>query len=652
MITSYYAIKLARTKLHSRRIMLFSSTVVSSILFAALFAGIIVFTAAQNSAITFLKEANHNKYLVEVDPVIPNSVTSYSLPLSIADVHRIQALQKSYYSQLQDKYRQLGMNYDTSAEIPALLPSAFLSTSLPAEQRVTVNYQSPVIQIDRNQKLQAYINTAKNKLSDLENIGKQYSASGYYTSGPFGIADIPNMLLVQNGKEDFADTSLKAGDLTPYGYFTNAVHNGSYTFEDSQLVQRYLLPSRNESPRGIPVIISAQEAVGLFGKEKSIGSEPKDAKAASLWLKKVQDNFNGYTYQACYRNAAEMAKIQKLQQDYAEIVSNQGNPDYKKPSLIYDFPSKPCGDVLVKEDTRTAAEKQADATSVVDQQKLGTYEAPVHQLITFQIVGIVDAQPYSKYTDNIQSYLQNLLSVDNTMDSAIIPRQAYDNLPSQLRVDSLLQADSSQYSQLIFETGLGSHILAFTDIDQAKSFMTRQTCPSSDTTCQKLFTSSPYGSNYLILDEIGKLLQKILLYALPVILGLALLISWLTTARVMSENRKEIAVYRSMGAKRIDIAFVYVTYIAIITLRMAFISLGLGAIIAYVIDRMYEPGLTNIATSSFGVAPDNIRFSLFDFSSPLIWVILAFIFLVNIVASLQPLIRNVLRSPIDDIRSE
>lgn len=652
MITSYYAIKLARTKLHSRRIMLFSSTVVSSILFATLFAGIIVFTAAQNSAITFLKEANHNKYLVEVDPVIPNSVTSYSLPLSIADVHRIQALQKSYYSHLQDKYRQLGMNYDTSAEIPALLPSAFLSTSLPAEQRVTVNYQSPVIQIDRNQKLQAYINTAKNKLSDLENIGKQYSASGYYTSGPFGIADIPNMLLVQNGKEDFADTSLKAGDLTSYGYFTNAVHNGSYTFEDSQLVQRYLLPSRNESPRGIPVIISAQEAVGLFGKEKSIGSEPKDEKAASLWLKKVQDNFNGYTYQACYRNAAEMAKIQKLQQDYAEIVSNQGNPDYKKPSLIYDFPNKPCGDVLVKEDTRTAAEKQADATSVVDQQKLGTYEAPVHQLITFQIVGIVDAQPYSKYTDNIQSYLQNLLSVDNTMDSAIIPRQAYDNLPSQLRVDSLLQADSSQYSQLIFAAGLGSHILAFTDIDQAKSFMSQQTCPSSDTTCQKLFTSSPYGSNYLILDEIGKLLQKILLYALPVILGLALLISWLTTARVMSENRKEIAVYRSMGAKRIDIAFVYVTYIAIITLRMAFISLGLGAIIAYVIDRMYEPGLTNIATSSFGVAPDNIRFSLFDFSSPLIWVVLAFIFLVNIVASLQPLTRNVLRSPIDDIRSE
>lgn len=652
MITAYYAIKLARTKLHSRRIMLFSSTVVSSILFATLFAGIIVFTAAQNSAITFLKEANHNKYLVEVDPVIPNSVTSYSLPLSIADVHRIQALQKSYYSQLQDKYRRFGINYDTSVEIPALLPSAFLSTSLPAEQRVTVNYQSPVIQIDRNQKLQAYINTAKNTLSDLESIGKQYSASGYYTSGPFGIAGIPNMLLVQNGKEDFADTSLKAGDLTSYGYFTNAVHNGSYTFEDSQLVQRYLLPSRNEPPRGIPVIISAQEAVGLFDKEKSIGSEPKDAKAASLWLKKVQDKFNGYTYQACYRNAAEMAKIQKLQQDYAEIVSNQGNPDYKKPSLIYDFPSKPCGDVLIKEDTRTAAEKQADATSVVDQQKLGIYEAPVHQLITFQIVGIVDAQPYSKYTDNIQSYLQNLLSVDNTMDSAIIPRQAYDNLPSQLRVDSLLQADSSQYSQLIFAAGLGSHILAFTDIDQAKSFMSQQTCPSSDTTCQKLFTSSPYGSNYLILDEIGKLLQKILLYVLPVILGLALLISWLTTARVMSENRKEIAVYRSMGAKRIDIAFVYVTYIAIITLRMAFISLGLGAIIAYVIDRMYEPGLTNIATSSFGVAPDDIRFSLFDFSSPLIWVVLAFIFLVNIVASLQPLTRNVLRSPIDDIRSE
>lgn len=47
MIRSSYALKLARTKLRSKRGMLAASVIVASLLFAALIATIIVFTGAE-----------------------------------------------------------------------------------------------------------------------------------------------------------------------------------------------------------------------------------------------------------------------------------------------------------------------------------------------------------------------------------------------------------------------------------------------------------------------------------------------------------------------------------------------------------------------------------------------------------------------------
>lgn len=652
MIRPRYALKLARTKLHSKQGMLFVSIIISSVLFATLFASIIVFSGAEKSAEEFIRKANNDRYLVEVNPVIPNSAISYSLPLSIQDVHRIKALEKKYYDDIRAKYKQLGLKYDESTEIPALKPSAFLSPTLPEEQRVEVNYESPVVELGRKQKVEEYVASAKNTLADLKTIGSKYGASGYYANDRLGLAGIPNMMLIQDGKENFEDSTLKAGDLSPYGYFTNAVHNGDYAFEDEQLLQRYLLPSILKDPRGVPVIVSAQEAVSLFGKDKGIGEEPKNPLEKAEWLKTVQDKFGGYTYQVCYRNSAEMTKIEKIQRDYADMVNNKDNPDYKKPSLIYDLPKEPCGDVVIKEDTRTAAEKKADAEAIENQKKLGTYDAPIHKLLTFQIVGIVNAQPYSKYTDNIQSYLQNLLSVEGTTFTATIPHQAYEKLPVQLKVDDLVQTNDNDYSSVIKKAGLTTHILEFKTIEDARSFISQETCPSADTECQKLFTSAPYGSNYLILDEIGKMFQRIMLYALPVVLGLALIIIWFTMTRVMMESRKEIAVYRAMGAKRSDIAAIYLTYSLIIAFRIALVSFILGIVAAYAVEHLYAPQLTSIANSAFGNMADKMSFSLFDLSSPLLWLVLIVIFITGIIASIQPLIRNVLRSPINDIRNE
>jgi hypothetical protein len=650
MIRPRYSLKLARTKLRSKRGMLAASVVVSSLLFAVLVAGIIIFTGAEKSAISFLEKANNNRYLVEATPVIPVEKVQFSQDLSLNEIQEIRTFEKKYYDDLRVKYEKLGIQYDKTIEIPALTPAAWKPKSLPEEQRVQINYQSPVIIEMQKIKYTDFAKNAKNKLNDLKAIGSRYGADGYYPIKPTGLPTIPGLRLIQNQKENFDERDLKTGNSTTYGYFTNAVHNGMYVFEDDQLLGRYMLSASKEKLKGIPVIISAQEAASLFG-QNSLGKEPESNTKKASWLANVQEKMNGYTYQACYRNSAEQVMFDKIQQDYAEMTNNKNNKEYKKPSLIYDYPNSPCGAIVTTQDTRTVTEKKVDQTNIDNQKKLGTYiqPQPHHQALTFQIVGVINAQPNTKYDTNIESFVKNLVTVENKTSSVIIPNHLYEALPAEQRFDSLITPIDMPMGM---SEDFATHILEFKTINEARRFINQEACPGLETNCKKLFTADPYGSNYLILEEIGKFFRGALVYSLPIILGLAIIIIWFTMARVMTENRKETAVYRAMGAKRRDIAAIYLTYSAIVALCIVIVALVLGALVAWVIDYAYTSTLTNVAVASFGIITNDLRFTLFDLSSPLLLLVPLVVFFIVLTAVLQPLVRNVRRNPINDMRSE
>lgn len=467
------------------------------------------------------------------------------------------------------------------------------------------------------------------------------------------IPGVPNTRLIQNGKEDFGDSDMKGGDLSTYGYFTNAIHNNNYLLVDEHLLDRYLLKDASE-PRGIPVVVSAQEAAEKFGKQFNINEEPETANAKVEWLKEIQTKLNGFTYQSCYRNDAELALLSKIQRDYSEMKSNENNKEYVKPKLLYEYPTTPCGEIKVKLDTRTIDEKKADTKAEDTQKKLETYSAPEHRLLTFQIVGFVNAQPYSDYSKNVESYIKNLLSPQDSTMSAIIPMQAYTSLSDDLKFvgSNSNKLSSSDIYGPSSNNSFAPRVLEFSSIDKARDFMKNETCPSHETDCSKKFLSATYGSNYLILDEIGKLFAKLASIAFPIILGLATIIVWFTISRIMAENRKETAIYRAMGAKRLDITTIYFIYISFVATRIVLISSVLGIGIAYIVNNVYGSQIKDIATASFGIIDDAPSFTLFDLSSPLLWGTVFSIFAVSIIASIQPLIRNILRSPIKDMRED
>lgn len=651
MIRPRYALRLARTKLHSKRGILITSIIIASLLFAALIACVIIFTAAEKSANTFVKKAGNDRYLVQVRPNIPDKVLGYTRDYSREDIEGVKAFEKEYYTNLRAKYKQAGVTYDTSTEVSAVKPDPFKPESLPEDQRITIDRQSPIAEAWFAKKLQDYATTAPNTIERLKAIGETYGATGYYIQTPAPLPPIPQSRLILNDKEDFSVNEMRRNGFTPYDSFVQSAYNSTYQFQDSALLSRYLLPQESSTLKGIPVIITAQEAASLFGKEVGIGDEPKSATDIKEWLKSIQKKLNNHTYQVCIRNSTEQAMLTKIQSDYVEVQSNKGNTDYIAPSLQYQYPSTPCGDITVKQDTRTQKEKQSQAKSEEVQKKLGTYIAPAHQLVTFQVVGFIYALPYTAQGTSAQAYIKSLLSPQDPSQTAIIPLQHYGQLPEHIKFGTNLSTASASQTTQQPDT-LATRILEFNSIPQARAFLDTEACRGMDTSCAKPFYADPYGSNYLIIDEIGKLFQKVINIALPVLLGLALVIVWFTIARIMAENRKETAVYRAMGARRSDIAAIYLTYVSLIALRIAIASFILGIASAYIIDHIYGAQLNAIALGAFGIISDDLRFSLFDLSSPLLWVLFPVIIAVSFIASVQPLIRNVMRSPIQDMREE
>ena len=287
------------------------------------------------------------------------------------------------------------------------------------------------------------------------------------------------------------------------------------------------------------------------------------------------------------------------------------------------------------------------------QKKLGTYVAPRHQLVTFQIVGIKYAQPYIDYTKGLDEYVKSLLTAQNTSMTLDIPLQMYNTLPEHLKAQDIRREHSARPSRSMdANEDFAARVLEFASPEKARAFLDNETCPSSSTQCGKKFLAAPYGSNYLIVDEIGKLFTKIAAIAFPVALGLAAVIIWFTVSRIMAENRKETAVYRAMGAKRRDIAHIYVVYIMLIALRVVLVSVIVGIVIALAVDCSYGGALTDTAAAAFGIVDRAPAVRLFNVDSPLLFVVVAAIVVISLVASMQPLVRNTMRNPIRDIRDE
>ena len=666
MISLRNSIKLATTKLKVKRGLTTSAIVINGLLFTVLTVVTVGFIGVIASLEKVISQAGGNSYLVSVQPNFPasNIVSKYVGTPSTDVIDEIRQYEAVYRQGQVQKYATLGLEYDPDSEISALRPAGYLSQTIPEQYRVEVNPASPVIIELKNQAWSDWAKTAANKTDSLLSLAKEYGATNFYKTATSDYdSDRSRETLNSGNAQVLTNNQEDVSKWLDSEYSDNGLSNNSYASIDDDAVNKYV--TYNGKLSGIPVVVSAYDIAELFGDKLDVSTKaPESDEDKAAWLSDVQEKASGFTYATCYRNSAERKLLYQARQAASEAELNKDNPNYTKPSLIYGFPTEPCGDIPILSDTRTQAEKDADAKTDEIAKQLGTYVAPRHQLVEFQVVGVVNQdftvgsmQPSARST-NLGSYFSSLLSnsanLGNFASGGIIPSSLYNSLPDALKFHGDTTTDDGADLPADVSNQFANGILEFSSLEQARNFIDNETCPYFASDCNRPYYADQYNINYLAMNDFNDLFGKAMIILIPIIAGLAIVIMWFTISRIMADSRYETAIYRAIGARRGDIRRIYLVYTTILALIIGLIAVILGFVVLSIVNSCFSRAITTSLQSALSLAGQDVTFSFLivsDQTAVAYGLIVLLIIVTCWLSSIAPIIRNTLRQPIDDLRS-
>ncbi len=642
------SLRLATTKLRTRKIRLSITVIISGILFAALLAGLTMLQAAIASLEKFDEGSLSGRYLVGQSATNWANVDNLNNPEIIAQA---EARRDELIKQKQAMAKKLGIDYDPKSE-PAV------STSMNNEK--WLNSDNKIVQQLLKEK-----NDAKPKL-DQQTQDKFATDNGAIKTYPQQTLEPTDgrLAYMADGQEVLdpeAAANLKIDADTGDAKSQFSIQVGSsYNVIDQSLLSGYLLANAKLQPGEVPLIIRYSEAELLLGLK---ATDPSGGANAQLErLKTLREQAGQLTFSACYRNSASQELLNKAvqQQKAAEAQRKKPSPDYVKPDFEYNLPSADsCGAVTIAKDNRTAEQKTLDAKQrqfdqVFDPEKL---TEPAQRKFTFRVVGLMpnDADMTMYGMDGFLSFLMST----RLSYSWIIPS------------DMLANSDQADFGKFISATSSGgrlgqpinssSTIYEFATPEGARAYMTKASCNdatkeegSASPICleNSMVVAVPVGSNSLVIYDASQHLRPIIFWTFVGVTVLAAFILLIIISRTIADSRKESAVFRALGATRLAICQIYLTYTLILAGMTTLFSIGLGLIITAVADANFAEKIT--ATLRVTMTPANLdtTFSLWMVDWRIIGLITLGILIAALLACALPLIRNTRRNPMRDMRDE
>ncbi|MGF7228462.1 MAG: ABC transporter permease [Candidatus Saccharibacteria bacterium] len=623
---------LAITKLRTRYIRTGITVVVSGLLFGCLVATLFIAEGTFHSIDQFNTQGFGSRFIVQAkaDPSVG----------SITQNKDIQARALEIYNQLitnkKAAAKRLGLTYDSTIDRPPVISpdgqatDTFLDTSTPAAQQAVNEY------------MQAH---PLPNMVDLQHIATPYHPKDLFTTTILapGKGAITTM---EKGVENFSSNQPDIGTR----YQTDILLKYPLQTAPTAITQPFMLAGTSHSvshPDAIPIIVSYSTAEQILG----MSALPKGAPAAQKLarIRRLYSTAQSGTFSACYRNDASSQEIQDAITTAADIAKNANNKDYQKPELIYGLPAaNSCGAATVLRDVRTAGEKSQAAKQKQFDAMFGVAVEPDQQKVEFRIVGLTpDAQngaPSNSAAGILQGLVQSSLS-----DVITVPQSMYDTLPSAVRYKAIFDAQGS----ITFSNPVTEYAEFTNDID-ARNFINNRSCVQTNSGCSstsKPFTLSAFGSNSIALHDLQRKFSRFFELATLAIILIAIVTMTGTIGRMIADSRRETAVFRAVGADRLDIASVYTLYVVMLSLLVAIFALVLGILIARGIDWYYWQMATVQAQLAFGGSNLSLQFHLFQPNVKVFWVLLATVG-AGLASIVLPLVRNIRRSPIKDMRDE
>lgn len=628
------ASKLALTKLRTRKIRLAVTIIVAGLLFGVVVFGLTVLRASMASIGRFSRDTMSTRYLLAYSNHNKDqSELFYNTPQDAKD--RILALHKQHIADKKAAAKALGVEYDEKSEEEPIM-------KINQDDSGSLNRNSWAVKTF----LRKYTNE-KNPLKPerIDAAAKRFGSSVTYriqnVGGRNGSLDV-----MIGGREDFQrDKEAMPEQLSEF--ISTA---GYQTILDESMLNYYFLPHRvHAASNEIPVFISYNDAAALLGK-KPLPTTASPQQHIER-IRELRNEASNITIQVCYRNNASAHLIQQALDQQRTAANKTKNESDAKPSIEYALPAADsCGGAIVKKDNRSADEKAMDEKMQKFNQQFSTENVtPQQAKLTYRVVGLL---PDAAYGDDLKSNLAGALNA-NMPSRWIIPKQTFEAGAAKTYVPNILTTERRELSGGLSDTT----IYEFSDAEHARAFYHASMCnnqPKNKDLCVDGVSNftRPFGSNSLVIEELQQQLTPILWYSLLGVIGVAAFILMLTISRTVADSRKESAIFRALGATRLDIAQIYIMYTLLLAGLITLFAITAGLIGAGVIDALYSADFSTAARYIIMPRDLNTTFQLFTFDPRIIALAAVSIVAAALIGSILPLVRNTRRNPMKDMRDE
>lgn len=641
---------LAAAKLRAHKLRTVAAVFVASLLFGVLVAASLVATGALKSIESLRKDGLTSRYIVNV---YPNAGADTLVKLR-RDPQLVAEAKVRYEALVEKKIaeaKRLGVPYAQASDQPPYTQASDGKGDLLAMR-------------DKNgivfDLMQEYFKD-KPVVDDivLEKTARQYGAVGTFSSAYRQIAQGSTLDVLPGGKEIFYD---QVDDAERNAHYVRpAITPLSMTLAPPEISNPFLLPrSADWQPDGtsIPIILP-QNAVEQLLK-KSTPPETTSAAKKLAHLRQLREDAAHLTVQACYRNSASNARIQQAVQQQKEIKAGEASDDYQKPAVIYALPDPAkCEGAYVASDTRTDKEKTHDEKQALFDKEFSDAADPVSYFVTFKIVGIsppetvTDPSKMEAQSGSLGDVIDDLLKTNGV--GQIVPKSLYEQLDATWKEK---YADLFTFTPTYF---MGNEddkqrFVEFASITDAQKFINEQGCTVTvEGICKPIerrYHLSLAFTNSAALDDIRGRVEQWFRYGMLAVVVLAAVIMWITVGRAISDGRHEAAIFRAIGFKRGDIAGIYLLYAGVLSVCTAVCAGVIGWLGAYVADRQFASQLTAQAQYGFGGLDMTKSVSLLGVDLQQQLFILVACLLAGLVGAVAPLLFNVRRNPMRDMREE
>lgn len=643
MITLTDSLQLAYTKIRTRRVRLFIVLFVSSLLFSGLVAGSLVVSGALGSFQKFSDQGFTGRYIVAGTSADSDSFNR-GMQGDPALIARAEALEKDEQARKKVEAKRLGIEYFQDDSQKAVYDDGSGNKSVNTSSLIG---SKALAEIEAENPLK--IDQARFK----QQLGS--SATAYYESVrmmPQGGLNRPTLSVIKDGKEE---TDQKNGGYM-FG-FTQGVEGVTqdWTAMDKPLLEPFLLEGQSldiDQNGSIPVIASysaAQEILKLPKLGIKATNEQKKQR-----LIDVRKGIAGKTFQICYRNSTSYSDLQTAIQQQEEVKANQNKKDYEKPSYITTPSETPCAAPVVQRDTRTADEKKL-FTKQAEFDRLFGKSDPSAQVLTFRIVGISSDREIPTGF-NVTQILGSLLA-SNVGANWASPIDVLDKVPAAADIFR----EDPQMTQYQPQR---TYYAEYTNADAARVVLKNDSCvvtypgiqlEEGQVSCSrktKPFILQTFGSTSLAIDEFKDGFRKVQLIFAVIVGVIASVILMGMVGRIIADARKETAVFRALGASRLSIAQIYVTYTIYLAVLTIVIALILGFGIALWVDSQFSPDMSINMALLFNVPDLSQQFHFYGLDAYDVGLISAVILGASVLGSIIPIAHNVRRNPIKDMREE